>query len=381
MSASLFPSLPHITYLNGAYMSPLPPRVEEAGIKAIAGKRNPICITPDKFFEGPAQAKELFAKLVNATPEQVAIIPSVSYGLANAVHNIPLEGKDHVLIVGEEFPSDYYAFHRLYADKGIALMPVAAPDTREGRGRQWNEKLMAAINEKTAAVVLSIVHWADGTLFQLTEISKACRAHGALLIVDGTQSVGAIPVDVAAMGIDVLVCAGYKWLLGPYAIGFAYYSEAFNEGRPIEESWMNRKGAHDFANLTRYADEYLPGAARYNVGESSNFVLLAMMIEALHLVHELDPAKIQAHCRALVSSYQQDWKDMGFWIEEEAWRASHLFGLGLPTGLDKARLMQHLNKDQIYASLRGDFLRISPHIYNTAADMEQLSSSLLRLFA
>lgn len=376
MDASVFPDLSGMTYLNGAYMSPLPAVVEEAGIRAISGKRNPISITPDRFFEGPEEAKKLFGALVNAPAEQVAIVPSVSYGLANAVQNLPLEGKDHVLIVGEEFPSDYYAFHRLYPDHGISLIPVTAPSTGDGRGESWNNALITAIRPGTAAVVLSMVHWADGTLFKLEEISKACKANKASLIVDGTQSVGAIPVDVANMGIDVLVCAGYKWLLGPYAIGFAYYSEAFNEGKPIEESWMNRMGSDDFANLTRYADEYRPGAARYNMGESSNFILMAMMIEALKLVHELKPARIQAHCRKLAEGFKEEWEAMGFWVENEKWRAGHLFGLGLPPELDKSALMVYLREKQIYTSLRGNFLRISPHIYNTRKDLEALSEAL-----
>ena len=376
MDASVFPELSGMTYLNGAYMSPLPARVEEAGIRAIAGKRNPVSISPDRFFEGPEEAKNLFGALVNVPAQQVAIVPSVSYGLANAVQNLPLEGKDHVLIVGEEFPSDFYAFHRLYQDHGMALIPVPAPPMGEGRGENWNKALITAIQPGTAAVVLSMVHWADGTLFKLEEIAKACKANKAMLIVDGTQSVGAIPLNVAEMGIDVLVCAGYKWLLGPYAIGFAYYSEAFNAGKPIEESWMNRMGSDDFANLTRYAEHYRPGAARYNMGESSNFILMAMMIEALKLVHELKPARIQAYCRELAGGFKEDWEAMGFWVENEQWRAGHLFGLGLPEELDKAALMVHLREKQIYTSLRGNFLRISPHIYNTREDLEVLTEAL-----
>jgi selenocysteine lyase/cysteine desulfurase len=106
------------------------------------------------------------------------------------------------------------------------------------RGSVWNEKILSAIDNNTRAVALGNVHWADGTLFQLEEIRKRTRDVGALLIVDGTQSVGVMPFDVKKIQPDALVCAGYKWLLGPYSIGLAYYSEYFDEGTPIEESWL-----------------------------------------------------------------------------------------------------------------------------------------------
>ncbi|MEZ4722552.1 MAG: aminotransferase class V-fold PLP-dependent enzyme [Flavobacteriales bacterium] len=98
---------------------------------------------------------------------------------------------------------------------------------------------------------------------------------------DGTQSVGAMHMDVMRYNIDALVCAGYKWLLGPYSIGMAYIGETFNDGIPLEETWMNRTNAQDFSHLTDYDPVYQPGAARYSIGESSQFILLPMLLEGV----------------------------------------------------------------------------------------------------
>jgi len=124
------------------------------------------------------------------------------------------------------------------------------------------------------------VHWTDGTRFDLVAIGRAARRVGAAFVVDGTQSVGALPFDVREIQPDALVCAGYKWLLGPYAMGAAYFGPRYDAGDPIEENWITRRGSDDFQRLVAYQDEYAPGAIRYDVGERSNFILLPMFIAA-----------------------------------------------------------------------------------------------------
>jgi hypothetical protein len=111
-------------------------------------------------------------------------------------------------------------------------------------------------------------------------------------VVDGTQSVGALPIDVQKYRIDALVCGGYKWLMGPYSLGVAYLSEYFDDGIPLEESWMNRRGSDDFQRLVAYEPQYRPGAARYDVGEHSNFILLPMLTAALRQILAWEPAQI-----------------------------------------------------------------------------------------
>ncbi len=180
---------------------------------------------------------------------------------------------------------------RLCDENKAQLKTISPPENLADRGKIWNERIVEAIDRNTRLVALGNVHWADGTKFNLLEIRKRTRDVGALLVIDGTQSVGALPFDVSKIQPDALVCAGYKWLLGPYAIGIAYYGEYFDDGKPIEENWINRKLSEDFTALVNYKSEYQPGALRYEVGERSNFILVPMMTAALKQINRWKPEK------------------------------------------------------------------------------------------
>ena len=273
-----------VHYLNGAYMSPSLKSVCSAGIEGIKKKLHPWEIQPDDFFAAAEGVKEKFGNLINAPAQQIAIIPSASYGLKSAVSNIPTDHGKSIITVANEFPSDYYTIATWCKQHSKNLNIIEAPDIRQGKGAAWTEKIINAIDHDTAAVVISTIHWTYGTRFDLKEIGNKCKSVNARFIADGTQSVGALPIDVTACNLDALVCAGYKWLLSPYSIGLAYYSDEYNNGVPIEDSWMNRSNAHDFTTLTQYANDYTPGAGRYNVGEFSNPILMPMLDRALQQV-------------------------------------------------------------------------------------------------
>ena len=129
-------------------------------------------------------------------------------------------------------------------------------------------------------------HWTDGGLVDLVAIGARCREVGAALVLDVTQSLGAMPFEVGAVRPDYLACATYKWLLGPYSMGFCYVAPHRHEGRPLEHNWIHRKDSEDFAGLVAYRDEYQPGARRYDVGERSNFALMPMVVAALEQIFE-----------------------------------------------------------------------------------------------
>lgn len=359
-------------YLNCAYMSPLLKSVEEAGIAGMQRKRNPAVIRPEDFFEEAETVRAKFGQLVNGDPGQVAIIPSASYGLQSAISNIPPSSGTHAITVSEEFPSDFYALQNWCTKHNKDLVVIPPPESSPEKGKIWNEQLLEAINPDTAAVVISSIHWTNGTLFGLQKIGARCKAVGALFIVDGTQSVGAMPLDVTAFQIDALVCAAYKWLLGPYSIGLAWYSPFFSDGVPIEESWLNRTNAENFSGLTNYVDDYKPGAARYQVGEYSNFILLPMLHAALDQIATWGVDNIQQYCRQLTAPLLDFLIKNGFGVEAERYRADHLFGFSLPDGLDRSNLLVALQQNNIFVSLRGSSIRVSPHVYNTDADIRAL---------
>lgn len=366
----LFQLPPDIHYLNAAYMSPLLKSVEEEGIKGMRLKRNPSSIKTNDFFDDAEKLKRNFGKLVNCNSQQVAIIPSSSYGLMSAIKNVPASNGNTALILSEEFPSDFYALRKWCDEKNKTLKILEAPKSLERRGENWNNSILENINEDTSVLVLSSIHWTDGTLFDLKEIGERCKNFNTMFIVDGTQSVGAIPMDVTEFKIDALICAGYKWLLGPYSTGIAYYSEKFNHGIPVEESWMNKSNAGNFSNLTAYVDDYTAGAGRFNVGEFSNFILLPMLNKGIEQLLIWNPLSIIEYCDELTKPLITFLSENNFRLEESNYRAKHLFGFLLPPAINQEELLKKLQDRKIVVSIRGKAIRVSVHLYNTDTDTD-----------
>jgi len=361
-----------IHYLNAAYMSPLMKSVYEAGIEGMRRKLNPSSITDEDFFTGTEVVKQKFGNLIKAPEQQIAIIPSASYGLKAAVNNIPLNTGAHAIVIGHDFPSDHYTMREWCRQNKKELKIIDAPGLVNGRGAAWNEKILNAITKDTCAIVLSTIHWTDGTKFDLKRIGERCREVNAYFIADGTQSVGALPIDVSAFKLDALVCAAYKWLMGPYSMGLAYYSEVFNGGTPLEDSWMTRSNSRDFSGLTTYVDDYSPGAGRYNMGEFTNFIHMPMVEAGLHQVEKWGVDSVQDYCSRLSQPLLAYLRAEGYWVEQDEYRASHLFGFLLPAKADKKNFSRELQKKKVIVSIRGDVIRVSPHVYNDQGDIKAL---------
>ncbi len=374
-------SLPKgVSYLNCAYMSPLLKSVEKAGVAGMKRKQNPAKISAQDFFTEAEKLREAYAAFLQVRDtKRIVIIPSASYGLSTAARNIPLTKGDRIVLVSEQFPSNVYPWQRLATESGASLHMVEPPNTIADRGKRWNERILEAITPGTKIVAMGNVHWADGTRFDLEKVGRVARERGARLIIDGTQSIGALPFDLQKIKPDALVCAGYKWLMGPYSIGLAYFGEAFDNGVPLEENWINRYDSEDFTGLVQYQSRYQPGALRYEVGEHSNFILVPMMREALRQVKEWGTANIQQYCKEVTREGVQKLREKGFWIEDEGSRGYHLFGIRLPNGITIERVKASMATRKIAVSFRGDSVRVAPHVYNTAADIDKLVDTLLEL--
>jgi selenocysteine lyase/cysteine desulfurase len=363
-------------YLNCAYMGPLPRVAEEAGVAAMRLKRRPTDIVPPTAFWESDTLRVLFSDLVNAGDSaRVAIHPGVSYGVATAARNLEVASSQNVVLTHEQFPGNVYSWRRITEETGAELRTVSPPPG-PGRGAGWNERLLEAVDTATAVVAVPHVHWTDGTRFDLVALGQRCREVGAALVVDGTQSVGALPFDVREIQPDALICATYKWLLGPYSLGLSYFGPRFDDGVPLEETWIARDRSDDFQNLVDYQDAYQPGAARYDVAERSNFFLAPIATASLELVTSWGPARIQDYCQGLTVGLIAEASEMGFSVEEEKWRGAHLFGLRMPDGIDLAGLKGALERRGVYASLRGTALRLSPNVYNDEADVQALLEGL-----
>lgn len=374
----LFNLDPEVTYLNCAYMSPLMKTVEQAGIEGVLRKQQPNKVTGEDFFSETNELRQEYAKLVNCSdPNRIVVIPSVSYGFANVAKNLKLNPGDEILVVGEQFPSNVYPWRRLVQDSGAKIVTVSGPKVTTGRGKLWNEQILEAINPKTRLVATGNIHWADGTLFDMKAIRAKTNEVGAWMVIDGTQSIGAVPFDIDEIQPDALIAAGYKSLMGPYSIGLAYYGPALDDGVPVEENWINRFESENFANLVNYNDAYQPGALRYEVGEHSNFILVPMMLEAVRVLNNWGVENVKAYCDNLVDVYINQLRDAGFVIEELDHRASNLFGIRLGEGMSMDSIKARLQEANIFVSYRGDSIRVSPNVYNDAADMEKLVEVLV----
>ena len=366
-----------VRYLNCAYMSPLPRAAEEAGIGGMRRERLPMSIDSPDFFDQSDEIRRRFARLIGADdPNRVAIIPSVSYGVAVAARNLVVESGQNIVLLHEQFPGNVYAWQRKAGACEAEIRTVIPPDEAT-RGEAWNERIIEAIDESTAIVSVPQVHWTDGTVFDLVAIGRRAREMGAALVVDGTQSVGAFPLDVAEIRPDALIVAGYKWLLGPYTTGVAYLGPRFDGGTPLEETWLGRTGSEDFQGLVHYQSEYQQGAAiRYDMGERANFVLHPMLQASLDLILTWTPEAVQAYCRKLASPLIEAAVSLGFSVERDEWRADHLIGLRMPAGFPLKALKPELMARKIYVSLRGSALRVSPHVYNDQNDVGALIEAL-----
>ncbi len=366
-----------ITYLNIAILSPSFQSIEKAGIQAVLKKNTPYLTTAADFFEPVIEMRKLLAQLIHADDyERIATIPSVSYGMANVANNIRLKSTDEVLIIDEQFPSNYYIWKKLTDQYNATLKVIEAPDTKVNRGKQWNEKVLDAINDDTALVAMGNVHWSNGTLFDLKAVRKKTQPHNALLIIDGSQSIGAFPFSVQEIQPDAMICAGYKWLFGPYGGAFGYYGPYFDEKNAIEENWSNRLNSEDFRGLTDYQSAYKPMANRYAAGESGSFIYVQMRIAALKQVLQWSPNEIQQYCKRISKPFLHVLRDIGCYIENDEDRTHHMFGIELPEETNIQLLKQKFDQEKIYVSFRGNYLRISCHLFNTEKDFQKLTECI-----
>jgi len=372
-SRSLFAVSDAVAYLNSASLGPRLHAVKEAGHAAVERMATPWKIHTADWFADARRLRALFASLIGARPDCVALVPSVSYGIAAAARNVRVESGDNIVVVDQEYPSNFYSWQRLARERGAELRTAVA------RGGTLADAIVSAIDRRTAVVAVSNCHWTNGMLIDLPRVGAAARKHDAALVVDASQSLGVYPFEVDEVQPDFLVTVGYKWLLGPYGLGYMYVAERWHEyGTPLEESWLNRRGADDFASLVNYANDYQPGAQRFNQGESAQFHLLPMAIAALTQIVQWTPARIQQQLSEWTRELSGRAPALGLACVQPAQRVGHMIGLTARNPLP-SNLFSALAARDVYVGARGTNIRVSPHLHSTAADLERLVATLLEL--
>jgi selenocysteine lyase/cysteine desulfurase len=369
---ALFAIPPDVTYLNCASMSPQLRAVTAAGLVAVRSKASPWNLRASDWFVHAEPLRALFARILGGDANCVALVPSASYGLAVAAANLPVRAGQTMLVIDREFPSNVYTWHDLARRTGARVQTV----TREA-GASWTDAILDALRGGDVALVATpACHWTDGGLINLEVVGAAARSVGAALVVDASQAAGAHPIDVGIVQPDFLVAVGYKWLMGPYSLGYLYVAPRWHErGVPIEQTWMSRAGAEDFARLMDYADEFRPGARRFDMGEFSQFTLLPMATAALEQVLEWGVERIARDVGALTACIAREVASLGCIVADETERVRHMLGVQLPAGLP-AGLADRLASARVYVSVRGDSIRVAPHLYNDERDVERFVAVL-----
>lgn len=365
-----------IHYLNCSYKAPLLKTIEQVAMDSLVRERNPYKITVDTFFEDAQSVRAEFGKLVNSETGNIAIMPSVSYGIATILKNVNGDKHSNAVVVENEFPSDHLAIQKWCATRNAELRVVSPDKGLKDISTSFNQNILNSIDANTSLVLMSTIHWMNGIKFDLEAIGNRCQELGVRFVLDGTQSVGALPIDVKKYKVDALIAAGYKWLLGPYTSALAYIGPSFHEGEPIEESWMNRINARNFSNLTDYSYDYTPAAGRFNMGQVSNFISLPMIKTALQQLNSWSPAAIQEYTRLLNAPLINYLNELGIQQEPEENRAHHLFGIRLNESIDAEKLKGLLEDQRVYISVRGTNIRVASHLFNDKEDISVLMNCI-----
>jgi selenocysteine lyase/cysteine desulfurase len=359
-----------VAYFNTANMSPLLRSVREAGERALERRASPWDIDAADWFTDVERLRGAFAEIMGADADGVALVPASSYGLAVAARNLAAVPEDEVVVLRDEYPSNYYTWERFSRRTGARLVVVE----RE-RGQSWTEAVLARIGERSRVVAVPNVHWTNGALVDLTAVGEAARAAGAAFVVDASQSLGALPLDVGELRPDFLVSVGYKWLLGPLAVGCLYVAEQHRDGEPLEENWINRAGSDDFSALVDYTDSYLPGARRFDVGQRTSFGLVPMAIAAAEQLLAWTVAGVANSLRAVTDEIARRAAELGLAVAPPGQRGPHMLGIDVPRDVAHS-LGRELAERGVVASVRGSSLRLAPHLHTTEEDVERLLDAL-----
>lgn len=368
----LFDIPDEVAYFNCAYNSP---QLNESLSRLLSGvrtKSHPWERTPASFFDDAETIRRLSSAVFGGDADGYAVIPAASYGLSTAARAIEphLREDDRILVIAEGFPSNVLPWKRTAGEVGAVLETVPSP----AHGN-WTQAILERIDRGVRVVAVSTCHWTNGAYIDLRPIGQACRDVDAVLVVDATQSLGAMPFPLAEVMPDFLVAAGYKWLLCPYGFSLLYVSEQWRDARPLEETWLARQNAEDFAALVKYSDNYMPGSRRFDVGEKCTATILPGAIAALEQIETWGVGNIAAALSTINTTIASHLEQMGFQLPTETQRCPHMFGATLPTA-QTTNFVAELKAKNIFISQRGSALRFAPHLHVTEHDLHRLIEAL-----
>ena len=361
------------TYLNLAGQSPMPKVAVRAVHAAIELKKFPHRMPDTAFFDVPSRLRASIAKLIGAQPEDIALTSGASTGMSAVAYGLNWRAGDEILTAIREFPLQYSTWKPMEAREGVKLNIVSP------RGRYLTaDDVIAALTPKTRLVSISLVRFDNGVMLDAARIAAACHAQGALLLLDASQGCGAVPIDVGAIGVDFLVSAGYKFLLGPFGTGFFWAKpEHVANMRPGPFYWMAAKGVdHNFESMNFADPKPAPSGRRWDVAETANYLNHAALDASVEFVLQAGPETVREHNHNLIELlYSRLPKDRC--VPTSPLDPAHRgpYGCFAARAPEKtAALYDRLRKENIIVSLREGSIRVSPYLYNTERDIDRLIS-------
>src|ERR1700704_4270387 len=288
------------TYLNFAAHAAIPRVALNAVEASVAAKRRPHIVDDQSFFSVARSLRQSLATLIGASPDDIALTTGAGAGLATIAYALKWSAGDEVIIAGGEFPAHYATWKPMEAREGITVR-ITHP---EGQFIQSGD-LIAAMTPRTRVISVSHVRFDDGSILDASSLAAACKRNGTLLVLDVSQSCGAIPMNVRSLGADFIVCAGYKYLLSPWGTGFLWTKKvSLDSLRPGPYNWLSQ-GVESFARLNYVDPAPAPTLSRWDSAEAAsiyNFNLTVMEASA-KFVLDASPALIRDHNQGLINYF------------------------------------------------------------------------------
>jgi len=373
---ALFDIPRHICYLNAASYSPLPLRTLEAGRAAVGRKGTPWTLPATFANEQNERARTAAARLINAAPSDVALIPSISYGVATAAKLLTIPRGTRVLVLEDDHSSPVLEWHLRADAQGFVVETIKRPDDGD-----WTSAVLAAIERSGAPPVnlasISSVHWSDGGLIDVEKVGAALRQRGAAFLIDATQGAGVLAMDVMRLDPDFVLFPTYKWVLGPYGRAFLYVAKRHQGGIPLEQTSAGRRNVRA-ENAVYFTDlNYVGDARRFDMGERDYFVSMEMASIGMEMLAEWGAPAVARRLAMLTERITEGVRDIGVSVPKSHLRAPHILSLAFKGGMP-AGLVEGLASDGVYVAPRLGRMRVSPHVYNDEADADRFVEILTR---
>ncbi|HET7840669.1 MAG TPA: aminotransferase class V-fold PLP-dependent enzyme [Terriglobia bacterium] len=360
-----------VTYLNCAYHAPFPRVTAERIEQGLELEKNPTKLLTSHFFDLRESNRARLARLTGAAPDEIALVGSATQGIGIVAGGLEFRPGDEAVISSANFPSNLFTWINL------RRLGVKVHALKPGPGHLTVEDAAAVMNARTRVLALDWVSYTTGVKTDLAAFGELAHRHGAIFVVDGTQGVGANPMDLHALPVDALTAAAYKWLLAPYGTGFAYLRPELLGRLDLKAvPWLAVEGAEDFDALPEEEFTVTKTARRYDI---LAFLNMFGLDASLEFIERAGVSAIHQHCSRLLDRLREGLLNQDYTLAvNDPEQRSTILCFRDASFEATAALYRELQSRQISVSLRHDMIRVSPHLYNDEADIDRLLAAAHR---